>query len=468
MAAPSATPFSPSIAPFRSAKTQAVPLSSQTFQGGLYLTGRYAFGSLVGIGNMFVLTRWIGPHDYGLYVTAIGLVAFVATLARAGIDTYIVRRERAPDSDLYAMASTLVLCISIGLSLAGCALGPLLVRWYDSHEFVGPYLILLLSVPITALTGVPMAKLERDLDYRRVAGIELGGQVIGLLLSAVLAVCHAGVWAAVAGLISGQVFVLVATCTAAKLCPRWNIRFSSDETRAMLTFGLGLTAASRMWQLRTLVNPLIVGRIAGPEGVAYVAVAVRVAESLGAVRLAGGRLALATLARLQDKQKEFVTALENAVRVQVLVLGALLCAFALFGPIFVRTVFGLQWNASLSVYPCIAAGVLVHSIYNLQSSALFVLGEHWVVLRSYALHVAVLAGITFAGLSRWGISAYGWAEILACCAYLPLQAKLSRHVSFSCRGLVPWLVVFGIVLLAPLVNDHWLSAACSYIACHFR
>src|SRR2546426_5715503 len=121
--------------------------SAQTVRGGIYLTARYGLGVVVSLGNMLVMTWWIGPHSYGLFVTAIGLVAFLSNLARAGVDTYLVRRKAAPGARLYDVAATLILSVSIGLTLMGAALAPVLIRWYGSREFVAPYMVLLLSIP---------------------------------------------------------------------------------------------------------------------------------------------------------------------------------------------------------------------------------------------------------------------------------------------------------------------------------
>ena len=82
--------------------------------GAGYLAVRYGLGVLVGLGNMLVLTWWIGPHAYGLFVTAIGLVAFLASLGRAGVDTYLVRREAPPDARTYDIAATLIFTVSGG------------------------------------------------------------------------------------------------------------------------------------------------------------------------------------------------------------------------------------------------------------------------------------------------------------------------------------------------------------------
>ena len=106
--------------------TSESSLSRETLRGGVFLATRYGLGVLVSLGNMLVLTWWIGPHAYGVFVTAIGLVSFFANLARVGIDTYLVRLECAPDRRTYGTAASVILFTSIVLTLAGCALVPLL------------------------------------------------------------------------------------------------------------------------------------------------------------------------------------------------------------------------------------------------------------------------------------------------------------------------------------------------------
>jgi len=152
----------------------------------------------------------------------------------------------------------------------------------------------------------------------------------------------------------------------------------------MLTFGLGFASSMRMWQLRSLVNPLLVGRFAGAEGVALVALALRVAEGIGFLRTAAGRLAISALGRLRDDRDSLRKALERALQLQVVILGPLLCLFALCGPWLVPRVMGARWTGVLDIYPFVAIGVLLSSVFNLQASALFVIGEQWAVLKAFS------------------------------------------------------------------------------------
>jgi O-antigen/teichoic acid export membrane protein len=309
---------------------------------------------------------------------------------------------------------------------------------------VRPYLILLLTVPVTGLTGIPMAKLERTLNFGSVAGIELGGQTLGLAMSALFAWSRPGVWAPVAGQLAWQAHVLIAACASARIVPRF--RFDASQVREMLLFGVGLTASLRIWQLRTLVNPLLVGRFVGAEGVAFVALALRITEALGAFRLAAGRMAIAALSRLRNQPDKFRGVLEGALYWQVITLGPLLCAFSLLGPFIVRHVIGMRWTPSLTIYPFVAVGVLVNSVYNLQASALFVTGRQWTVMRSYGAHVILLAMGALLLVPRFGIVGYGWSELLACAAYYLIHTGLAESTVISYRKLVPWVAIFIAIL----------------------
>jgi len=423
------------------------PISPEATRGALYLAARYGLGVMVGVGNMLVMTWWIGPHAYGLFVTAIGIVSILAILARLGIDTYLVRAAM-DDDRLYGTAASLILLASFALTTLAVITVPLLIRWFGNREFVRPYLALLCVIPISALAGVPMARLERRLKFRLIAGIELAGQSWGLAIAAALAWLKAGVWAPVMGQIACQVVTLIATTARAAMPLR--LHFDAKHARSMFSYGIGLTASLRAWQLRSLVNPLIVGRFLGAESVAYVALAIRIAESLGAIRQAAGRIAIAALARLQSRRDEFRSALERALFLQVITLGPLLCAFALLGPCIFHRVLGARWKPSLAIYPFVAFGVLVNSVYNLQASALFVVNKQWSVMRSYSAHVILLAATAMILLPHWGLIAYGWAEVIACAAYFIIHSAMAATAPISYKKIRPWVVGFaGGLFLVP-------------------
>jgi O-antigen/teichoic acid export membrane protein len=78
-----------------------------------------------------------------------------------------------------------------------------------------------------------------------------------------------------------------------------------------------------------------------------------------------------------------------------------------------------------------------------------VMGRHWVVLCSYSIHVALLSCSTLLLLPRFGIVGYGWAELLACAAYVLIHISTNRIAVLSYRKLLPRTIIFLSLLFAP-------------------
>lgn len=432
-------------------------------RGVLYIAARYGSGALVNAANVFVLTWWIGPRAYGAFITAVGITTFLSSVARAGLDTCLVRAEQTPTQKDYNTAHTLILAISILLCCLGGLALPLLMGWLPDQTFALPYLVLLLTVPLIGLAGPPMAKLERSLQFQHVAKIEFGGQLVAFAVSAGLAWRGLGVWAPVAGHISWQLFVL---CAAIQVSD-WSPRLSTDVARArrMIVVGLGFSSSVRVWQLRKLVNPLIVGRILGTEAVAFVGLAARAIEVLSIVRAAVERVAVAALARLRENPKECQQLMQKGARLDVLVLGPTVLLMTTLGPVLLPGLFGERWSSALRVLPFVTAAALVNSVFALEASALFVEGRQWVVTRSYLWHVAALTLGTSILAPFLGIAGYGWAELAACLPYAILHRGLQPRLRIRLPQILPWLAAFTLALLSSLLLSPmrwalWLPLAC--------
>jgi PST family polysaccharide transporter len=418
--------------------------------GVAYIAARYGGSALVNAGNVLVLTWWIGPRAYGAFVTAVGISTFLASITRAGLDTHLVRTEEAPVREDYDTAFTLIVAISILLCALGRLALPLLTRWLSESSFALPYLVLLLTVPLIGLAGPPLAKLERALQFRDVAKIEFGGQLAAFVVSAILAWRGFGVWAPVAGHMIWQLYVLVAAQRVSGFSPRLAVDW--NRARRMIGFGLGFSASVRVWQLRNLVNPLIVGRFLGTEAVAYVALGVRAVEALSFVRTAVGRVAIATLARLREDPERCQRMIQKGARYQLFALGPVFLLIALLGPPLLPKLLGGRWSSALMVFPFVASGVLIHSIFALEASALFVEGRQWVVTRCYLWHVLLLILGTAVFVPNAGIVGYGWAELAACIPYCILHRGLPLSLRVSLGTTMPWLAAFVLPLLGSLLR----------------
>jgi len=258
-----------------------------------------------------------------------------------------------------------------------------------------------------------------------------------LLAGAILAWRGFGVWAPVTGHVLWQLFVLIAAIRVSGFSPRLTVDW--DQARKMIRFGLGFSASVRVWQLRGLVNPLIVGRLLGTEAVAFVALAVRTIEALSFVRTAVGRVAIAALARLREDPDRCQQMMQKGARLQLYALGSVFVLITALGPPLLPRLLGGRWSSALAVLPFVAAAALVNSVFVLEASALFVEGRQWVVTRSYLWHVVILLAGTAILTPRLGIAGYGWAELAACLSYVILHRGLQPSLRISMPPIARWL-----------------------------
>ena len=428
----------------------------QVIRGSAYLSFRLAAGAVIGIVGISLLTRFIGPANYGMFTAAHAVLVYLATLTECGIGVYLIRLERdSPDESHQAL--TLLLLFSIVGVLLAVAAAPLLARYYDVAEVRTAVLVLGLGLPLVHIVKVPMARLERNLDYRRVAVIELVGNLVYYVVALPLAYRGAGIGAPLAGWWAQQLTQFVQVyCTGYR--PR--LIWRPALIKRMLSFGVPYSGSQLILAVRDLVNPLVVGRILGPAGVGYVALALRIVQQLGFVGTATSRISVAAFARVGDDPARLARAITEGMFLQIIAIGPLLCAFSLLAPFAITFAFGPTWLPVLLIFPWLAVAAMIDSMFQLQSSALTVFGMNYKQALAQLVRLALLVVFATFFVSRMGGSGYG----LAALASLPLFCLLvhiwvrARTAPIYYGRATVWLVAFSLPLFADrLGNVVWLS-----------
>jgi PST family polysaccharide transporter len=414
----------------------------------------------IGLGGVILLTRLIGPTNYGLYAGPIAIITFISNLAQMGVNVYLVRREDTLAEAVYHQAFSFLLLSGLGLAGLGLLLSPWLAHWLADPRFLGPLQALMLLLPLMVLSKPAIARIERALDYRKIAGLDLIGQLLFYALALTLAWRGFGVWAPIAGFGLWQTWTLGASYSLARYRPRWH--WSPKLLREMLGYGLSYSASLWVFQLRNLVNPLVVGRYLGAEAVGYVALAIRLVGVLGFVGGAAWRLSIPALAKVQQDLPRLRRALEEAMGLQILAQGPLLAGAALLSPWVLPAMFGDRWDSVLLVYPFIALGSLVNAVFNMHSSVLYVLQRNWAVTVFHIVYILLFAGAALLLVPRLGVLGYGVAEVAALGSYPVIHRYVAQLFPFRYGRALPWLVAFVPPLFFPLLGFPWGLALWSF------
>ena len=320
--------------------------------GAVLLTIRAAASQVVSFIGMLVLAHLLSP-------TALGTVAFGLTVltignffADGGLGAALIRRAEQPTVDqlrtLLALQLTLALVIALGVAAVGSRAG----------TTGAVTAIMVCALPLLALRAPHVIALERALEYRPIASIDLAESLVfyGWAIAAVEA--GWGVWgvasAAVARSLTGSV-LMTAASPLRVITPRLKL----GTLRSMLGFGIGFQAVGLATLARSQGLNLVIVAIGGTATLGYWSLANRLMQVPFWVFQSLWRVSFPTMARLRALGESTPLTVERFARVTALASGAMLAPLAASAHYLVPALFGANWAPAAAPLPWACAGLLV-------------------------------------------------------------------------------------------------------------
>jgi PST family polysaccharide transporter len=125
---------------------------------------------LVGV---LIITRILGPANYGAYIAAYSVYMFVLAVGQAGISVYLIQSEGASSPARIGAATTFLLVQSAVIVILIEFLAGPLGTYANIPGFPEVLRIIIFALPIQAFSVPAQALVERRLDLKGVAIIEM-------------------------------------------------------------------------------------------------------------------------------------------------------------------------------------------------------------------------------------------------------------------------------------------------------
>ena len=457
----------------------AVPgeLRARVIQGATYYAARLLLGNGVNVFAMFCVNKLIGVGNFGLAQPPMLVYGVLTEIFPLGIGTYLVRKPGDLDRESCNQAFTCMLLMAVLGLVFGLGSVPLIQQVLgvkgDFAEFTKLAPILFCALPFNVLATYSQSLIERKLDFRRVAFIELCAQVASNLVAIAVAVVTyrrdplhqttAGAYALIFGWSTKEVVAFALLVPQLEFWPR--LRWDKKQIREIVAYGFSFSLANWTWQLRYLLNALVVAPILGKEVFGCVQFAVRLVQQFNIVGVAMRRLSISAFAKLTSHIGRLTNAHSEAMTLQVLATGPVLLVLSLAGPLIV-TLLGPKWAGAFAIYPWVALSAVVDSSFSLHAYVLFALGRNSRVTLFHVVRVTLFALGALLFLEKYGLTGYGYAEALTFLSY-PIV-----HIYLTLEGVKPryltslvFQITFGFALfwrelgwpvaLAPLATLLW-------------
>jgi len=426
----------------------------RVFAGGIaWSAGSKAVTQLLSWASVLIAARLLSPNDFGLAGMAGAFLVVTNVLAEFGIGSAVLQMQEL-ESDVLSQIHTFIF-------FAAEAASPLIASFFKSDRLLPVLLVNNLAFFLTGFQQVPLALLQREMDYRRISMAEAASASVQAVATIAGAVAGLGYWALIAGLVLGKF-----TATALNYywrpvhfrMPRWN------QIAVPIKMG-GQIAVSRLaWSGYTQSDGIVVGRVLGAPALGTYQMALTLAtapaEKISTLIM---RAAGPLFAKIQKEEalvrRYFLIILEAMA---LTVLPAML-GLALVAPDAIAAVLGSKWSAASAPLFWLALFVIVRTASVLCDQVLVSLRHTRFTMNMSLLNLAVMPA-AFLAASHWGLNvvAASWL-VLSPITILPMIVKLARCANCSFRemtgALMPALAGSAALLVAVSIVREWHSSS---------
>lgn len=256
---------------------------------------------LMSLAVFVILVRTIDAEAFGLVSFTTSVSALLLVFVDAGFPKSLIQRKSLGDHDADTAFWTSAV-IAVVLYVVLFFVAPLIESTVGLVGLSPVLRVLSLSLFATALSSVPSALLERDMNFKALGVRNLIGTVVGAAIAVPMAVMGLGVWA----LVAQSLGTLTASTIALWIASPWKpkFRFSIVTLREMTSFGLSVMGIQLMNALQANIDKILVNSLLGAQagGIYFVAQrAVNLVSEL--ITTVIGKIALTTFSKMQDDKK---------------------------------------------------------------------------------------------------------------------------------------------------------------------
>jgi len=436
----------------------AAEVEKKTLRGSAAILVRQVLGQSLNVGAQIMLAKWLSPGQLGLYAIFLFLGNLFLSVAGNGLVAGLVRQPHAPTASDLTSAFRLQVGAGSALALTTLLFSPWILSHYGIQtEGIFPLACIAVSYVLLSLQGIAQARLERDLDFARMAYVELAQLLVFNTVVLVAASRGVGGLCYVYGLLGRAL-----TGAIAFNFLRPSLRFPGgafDRVRAVsyLKFGLPLQAVGIVSAAKDSIVPLFLTTVVGAQSVGYVSWASMVAAYPVLLLMILQRVYLPVFARLQNDPIGLGRLVETILFVTNFAIAPLaLGVFVLVRPITLL-VFGEKWLPALALFPCLWVANIFAPISAPLMALLNAKGRSHVSL-AFALLWMALTWILGVPLILWkGALGFALANALVQLTNVALVylGKKEAPFSFFRNAAAPWAVALVVAVPLAFVDTAW-------------
>ena len=342
-----------------------------TFHGVRWFGLTTAVVQIVNIAAAVFLARLISPGDFGRLAVSVVVSEFSLMIANETIGTPLVQRPDITREHLEC-ATLLGLMIGVGLALLTLLVIPFVTTPVFGARTTDLFRLFAPQFAVTGLMIVPQARLQRDLNFRRIGVSEAIGTVVAAVVAVALAFAGLGAAAYVLGTLIGVVIMALGYISGGRpVMPRWH----GKQMHELLGFGVPSAAAGFAGVTYRNADYMILGARLPSVIVGYYYRAFTLGVEYER-RLSGvlARILFPVYTRTEDPARRLALRL-RIVRVNAVLVYPMLTLFIALAPALMPWLFGPHWIPAILPAQILAVAGMASCVRSLHGATVLAAGR---------------------------------------------------------------------------------------------
>ena len=323
---------------------------------------------LIGI----VLARLLSPTDYGLMGMVMIFAGLSYVLVESGFNYALVRTKNLTPQHTNTIFYT-NLAISWALYLLLFFTAPYIAQFFNQPELTAIARVTFLAILFNACYLVPFALINKALDYKSLAKINLSATLLGGSAGIYMAYTEYGVWALVVQQTCYHFFRIFGFYYYTKWKPALTFRW--QVIRDYFKFSSHIMASSVLTIVFNNIYTLILGRLYPIKQVGFYTQAYKVSETSNFTFLSIFTTTYNLFAQIHDQKERLVRILNTIQERAALIVVPITTLLIVTGHPLFYTLFGEKWLPSVPYFQLICLANLLIPVYQINIHALNAIGK---------------------------------------------------------------------------------------------
>lgn len=223
--------------------------------------------SVKGLGLLvsILLARMLAPEQFGQIAIMNVFINLSQVIVEGGFTTALIQRKDVTEQDY-----STVFFINLGLAVVCFLSLQIVAPWisdYYAQDITIPLRIYAISVLFGAFNSLQMARMQKQMQFRKIMVCSLIATVISGIAGVVGAYCQLGLWALILYHMMNSFIICITVAFVEKWLPK--LEFSLNRAKVLFNYGWKMFVSAVLCSLYSDIRSLVIGKKFSSDDLAY-------------------------------------------------------------------------------------------------------------------------------------------------------------------------------------------------------